>query len=636
MPRAASTCCAALVLGAVQARGPNCNPAAQARPDATWPRDDGGSRRPYAARSHCRVPSDVAPRLEAWLDAILERRCPQSYFRQWSPATTPRCAAPANATCTDGRPVEATLRSLRDVAGPCADEVREQLTEEYLGWWGFCDWDKYVIPPLTGVADPKRGPYDVAYFIVAYRDAAFLERQFRALYDARNLYVYHVDVRVGKDVVDRLRALERAHANVLVSRCGTVVYRTDSASWLVYRFMAWLVEHDVKFGHAVPLDGGAYPLVGPKRMRALLAADDGSAWVGAWACAKAPQESIVARRKTNGFVTLSTCAGNAALHTSDVRVCFKRAVGADLSDPADGAGCSLITPPPGASPESGHRRTIEDIARHWRKSFTGNSAIYSERTVRALVASPSVKRLHAFFKYGYLAIEEHFWAIALDMVAESDGDAACPRARKGPTQTRPEEVLEHADREYFGHLGFNSPRAFDWRRGAVFQTWHYDSVCPDPEAKLAASLARKLDALREQLRSAERRAAAAEASGRRAENPIRKQLVVGRATAARAEAGQIREAYFRTKSELKAARAPAARPAARRSGKKPTNSPKNLVLDWSSRNCGGAWAKGDARKAPVLEIFRRDRGAKLLFARKFDSTSSGLLDAVGALIAEDV
>ena len=418
MPRAASTCCAALVLGAVQARGPNCNPAAQARPDAAWPRDDGGSRRPYAARSHCRVPSDVAPRLEAWLDAILERRCPQSYFRQWSPASIPNCAAPANATCTDGRPVEATLRSLRDVAGPCADEVRDQLTEEYLGWWGFCDWDKYVIPPLTGVADVQRGPYDVAYFIVAYRDAAFLERQFRALYDARNLYVYHVDVRVGKDVVDRLRALERAHANVLVSRCGTVVYRTDSASWLVYRFMAWLVEHDVKVGHAVPLDGGAYPLVGPKRMRALLAADNGSAWVGAWACAKAPQESIVARRKTNGFVTLSTCAGNAALHTSDVRVCFKQAVGTDLSDPADGAGCALdlYAPPPGADPGRGHRRTIEDIARHWRKSFTGNSAIYSERTVRALVASPAVRRLHAFFKYGYLAIEEHFWAIALDLI----------------------------------------------------------------------------------------------------------------------------------------------------------------------------------------------------------------------------
>ena len=59
-------------------------------------------------------------------------------------------------------PVAATLRSLRDVAGPCADDVRDQLAEEYLGWWGFCDWDRRVVPPLTGVADPKRGPYDVA------------------------------------------------------------------------------------------------------------------------------------------------------------------------------------------------------------------------------------------------------------------------------------------------------------------------------------------------------------------------------------------------------------------------------------------------------------------------------------------
>ena len=211
----------------------------------------------------------------------------------------------------------------------------------------------------------------------------------------------------------------------------------------------------------------------------------------------------------------------------------------------------------------------------------------------------------------------------MDLIEESDGDAACPRARKDGTD------LAHADREYFGHLGFNSPRAFDWRRGAVFMTWHYGSVCPAPEEKLG----RRTKALREQAEAAEGRAAAAEAAEADAVNPVRKKLAVGRATAARAEAARLREAYFRTKSELKAARASGV---FRRSGKKPSNSPKNLVLDGASRNCGGAWAKGDARKAPVLDIFGRDRGAKFLFARKFDSTSSGLLDAVDALIAEDV
>ena len=211
----------------------------------------------------------------------------------------------------------------------------------------------------------------------------------------------------------------------------------------------------------------------------------------------------------------------------------------------------------------------------------------------------------------------------MDLIEESDGDAACPRARKNGAD------LAHADREYFGHLGFDSPRAFDWRRGAVFMTWHYGSVCPAPEEKLG----RRMKALREQAEAAERRAAAAAAAEADAVNPIRKKLVVERATAARAEAARLREEYFRTKSELKAARASGV---FRRSGKKPSNSPKNLVLDITSRNCGGAWAKGDARKAPVLDIFGRDRGAQLLFARKFDSTSSDLLDAVDALIAEDV
>ena len=211
----------------------------------------------------------------------------------------------------------------------------------------------------------------------------------------------------------------------------------------------------------------------------------------------------------------------------------------------------------------------------------------------------------------------------MDLIEESDGDAACPRARRNGT------VLAHADREYFGHLGFNSPRAFDWRRGAVFMTWHYGSVCPAPEEKLG----RRTKALREQAEAAERRAAAAAAAEADAINPVRKELAVGRATAARAEAARLREEYFRTKSELKAARASGV---FRRSGKKPSNSPKNLVLDITSRNCGGAWSKGEARKAPVLEIFGRDRGAKLLFARKFDSTSADLLDEVDSLIAEDV
>ena len=70
----------------------------------------------------------------------------------------------------------------------------------------------------------------------------------------------------------------------------------------------------------------------------------------------------------------------------------------------------------------------------------------------------------------------------MDLIEASDGDAACPRARKNGTE------LAHADREYFGHLAFGGPRVFDWRRGAVFQTWHYSSVCPAPEDKMGRKM----------------------------------------------------------------------------------------------------------------------------------------------------
>ena len=86
MPRAAS--CAALVLGAVQAK--NCIPAAQAEPNAAWPRDDGGSRalrrpvalpRPIGRRAAARglarrdartaLPPELLPAVQPRLDAAL-------------------------------------------------------------------------------------------------------------------------------------------------------------------------------------------------------------------------------------------------------------------------------------------------------------------------------------------------------------------------------------------------------------------------------------------------------------------------------------------------------------------------------------------------------------------------------------
>ena len=140
------------VVGAQPLCGRNLTDGFATKHAADWPRDDGGSRRPYAALAHCRIPEDAAP-LEAWLDEQLDRRCGLSYFRQASPSRALPClAVPGETPCRAARcRAPSCLATLRSLARPCLDEARDQLKEEWLGWFGFCDWSRYRVPPRGAV-----------------------------------------------------------------------------------------------------------------------------------------------------------------------------------------------------------------------------------------------------------------------------------------------------------------------------------------------------------------------------------------------------------------------------------------------------------------------------------------------------
>lgn len=420
---------------------------------------DNGTRVSYASLSHCHPPPAAADALEAWLDAVMARECDAATFRR----AQPRGNACGSAGPSRARRRSSSLASLSR-SGGCGVEIRDQLAEEWLGWYGFCDYAAYEIPPLNGLRDFSGAvlgggrAWRIVYFVVAYRDAAMIERQHGALDDPRDLFVYHADARADAVFFARLEALAARRANVVVARTGTVVYLTDTTTWLVFRAMRWLAG--LRFEFFAPLDGGAYPLVRPDGVYAALAATNASR-IGAWTCgAGFPNFSNlanVAKAKTSGFVALDTCRGRARAYTLDVRSCFKRALGPrDLDLPGE-APCDPAlfgTAPPGADVATGHARTLGMIRAAFRKSFTGNAAVYSAADVRRLVASPAVLRLHAFFKYGFNAIEEHFFAIALELldgpVETCDADARAP------------ESTDHVLDDGAG-----------WRRAAVFQTWPY-------------------------------------------------------------------------------------------------------------------------------------------------------------------
>ena len=160
MRAALALCSAAAARAAAAPRNyVNATPAVVASPV------DGDGRVAYASLAHCAVPDAAAPALRAFLDRALDR--------------------------AGGRRRGAARRSLRERAGACAPEVEDQLAEEWLSWWGFCDWSRYEIPPLTGFSGtPSVRSYNIAYFVIVHADFPFVERQLAALWDASNLYVY--------------------------------------------------------------------------------------------------------------------------------------------------------------------------------------------------------------------------------------------------------------------------------------------------------------------------------------------------------------------------------------------------------------------------------------------------------------
>ena len=167
----------------------------------------------------------------------------------------------------------------------------------------------------------------------------------------------------------------------------------------------------------------------------------------------------MAGKKTSGLNVLKTCNGATVAPNSDVRQCFKMLLAvtnmADKTAPCDMA---LYGATPAGS-ERDHSRTLELIRKHYRKAYTGNSAIYDAKTVRRLVASPDVRRIHSSFKYSFNAIEEIFWAVAVDVVTSAADAASTPTSSN-------DACAAHTPKEHKHILD----DAASWRRAALFQT----------------------------------------------------------------------------------------------------------------------------------------------------------------------
>ena len=192
-------------------------------------------------------------------------------------------------------------------------------------------------------------------------------------------------------------------------------------------------------------------------MRALLAADDGGCG-SARGPARREKGAIVARRKTNGFVTLATRRRQRrAAYQASCASASSAPSGRICLTPRTGPGCSLITPPPGADLRAATdaRSRISRGAGAKRSRATAPSIV--RRTVRALVASPAVKRLRfpgtATWRSRSTSGLLRWTLCGNQPVVGSDG-----RHRHGRSSRRVEVPMARARRpiQHFGHLDFHT------------------------------------------------------------------------------------------------------------------------------------------------------------------------------------
>lgn len=302
----------------------------------------------------------------------------------------------------DGGDTNAAVKDMQE-------EFLLELLEQYVTVHGFCDYSQYR-PSVTNHDKEgallaagngaKRDAYRLAIIISAYQDAEQLVELVAAIHQVQHYIVIHLERQFPTDY---RRAVEDAVAyyqNVVIVQFGTVVYRTDSLSMINLRILRWItVDLNLKYEHAVLIDGSAFPLTSAEGLTlALKQAKHRSVWLGELthkgqrvSADQSPADHLLKQKR----LIFTRNNNTIKLHKRLPKHVWT----------ADDNGLQ--------------RRIVPDsISDHMvHKSTSGNQGIYSRTIILKLLNSDAVMELFALSKYGCCCcLEERNWIAALSII----------------------------------------------------------------------------------------------------------------------------------------------------------------------------------------------------------------------------
>lgn len=390
---------------------------------------------------HCPVPSKQEDQhMQAWINGEMKARCHAT-----------RLAVP----CERKRQIDGFI--------PCANELMDNLAEDYAAMKGWCDFTlpSASIQPLTKV-DAAAGPafrkpsmnktmvggpgVRLAFFFTVYHDSTFVRRLFSHLYSPYHYYLFHIDAAGSSVQFEReIRAFARNYTNVHIAKDVSIVYGASTATILLTRAMAWFDKFTTGWDYFVPITGSDYPLLPLHRIEKIFAYQNPPMpFVMAWTPGSSthmfrlqkthpvfendanimrsfkatelergkPLGAVISEMRSNNFGPPLFCNKMSSFYHLDSRQnksgrifdtmwLFPRDIWPDKGN------AYVDYDPQYSSP------SFDGVWRLWKKSDPATTGAYDRASIDYIVNSDEGKKYWHYFKHMLLGSEEHYYVSLL-------------------------------------------------------------------------------------------------------------------------------------------------------------------------------------------------------------------------------
>lgn len=131
----------------------------------------------------------------------------------------------------------------------------------------------------ASIEQPCPPTIKIAYMILVHRFPEQFKRLFKAIYDADNCYLIHIDKKADKEIHEAVKAFLKPYTNVFIFKSQNVVWGGYSMVQAELDGMNFLLNTKIEWDYFINLSGQDFPLRSQKIIREFLSRSKGKNFI---------------------------------------------------------------------------------------------------------------------------------------------------------------------------------------------------------------------------------------------------------------------------------------------------------------------------------------------------------------------